>query len=409
MMAKNELIYLDNAATTKVDPLVLEAMLPYLEDGFANPSAGYGPAHKARHAVEEARKEVAELIGAEPDEVFFTSGGTESDQLALSGALAAIGGCAGRSGFVIVSDELEHPAVRNTLAHLEKTGQASLIKVKPESNGFIGASALSEVLEGRGFTSAGTCKNGIISIMTANNEIGTINDMDGIAGVAEQNGFLLHSDAVQALGHIPVDVSRIGFDLLSASAHKLGGPKGIGMLYIRRGTPFSSMSFGGGQERGIRSGTENVAGIVGFGRAAQLAGNRMEEDRVYVSGLRDRLISRICAEIPDTILTGPACFNEEEKDRRLPGSASFAFRGIQGSSLVIRLDMAGICASTGSACSASSGKNSHVLSGIGVSPEYIGGSLRITLSRGNTPDEIERAADIIAQSVADLRRLGNYH
>ena len=390
-MAMSDHIYMDNAATTALDPLVLEAMMPYLTDNYANASGTYNPASKARSAVNKARKTIADMIGAEPDEIFFTSGGTESDNIAIQGVVRALLPKEKRPE--VISDDLEHLAVRETLKALAKTHLIDLKMVAPDNEGFILPSAVSDSIHKH-------C--GLISVMHANNEIGTINDIRGISEIAHEQGYTVHTDAVQSFGHIPVNVDMLGVDLLSASAHKLGGPKGVGLLYVRRGTAVSPIMFGGGQEKGLRSGTYNTAGIVGFGRAAELAAERIRTDSDRIIKLRERLFSGIMGGIPHTILTGPVSGTDGQ---RLPSHASFAFKGVQGSSLVIGLDIKGICASTGSACSAGSNEPSHVLRALKLPADYINGSLRLTLSHNTTAEEVDRVIEAVKNEVFKLREI----
>lgn len=405
-MEMTDYIYFDNAATTALDPLVKDAMTPFMTFNYANASGTYHDASLARSAINKARAQAAALIGAEPDEIIFTSCGTESDNLALYGT--AMAHFSRDKRFNAVSDTIEHPAVYNTLDALKKAGFIKLARVSPDKDGFITPGAVEEAVRSqvktkRDDASGQTKDNGIISVMSANNEIGSINDIAGIGSVAAEYGYLLHTDAVQSFGHVLLDVDVMGVDMLSASAHKLGGPKGIGLLYLRRGTKIVPTMYGGGQEHGLRSGTENVAGIVGFGEACRLAGIRMSADTRYIHELRDRLVSRILNEIPDTILTGPQL--PDMGDKRLPGHCSFAFKGVQGSSLVIGLDIRNICASTGAACSAAANRPSRVLKEIGVAADHFNGSLRLTLSRNNTIEEVDRTVDAVKACVTQLREM----
>ena len=414
------MIYLDNAATTRMDERVLEEMLPYLASEYANPSAAYSPASKVRRAIGTARERVAALIGAEPDEIVFTSGGTESDAAAIMGLTAQNNIRQGYS--TVITSQIEHPAVSRQMAALEQRGYR-VKALKPDKYGIIDPSHIEKSVNG---------STGFMSIMTANNEIGSVNDITAIGELCSEHGIIFHTDAVQAVGHIPIDVRASHIDALSASGHKLHGPKGTGFLFIRRGLGAVPLINGGGQERGLRSGTENVAGIVGLGAACELAAQHMTENAHYIAELRDRLIGRVLNEIPDCILNGPDgncvsnwhdyaqngpggnCVSKGSdyslnrslnRLQRLPGNAHFAFKDIEGASLVIQLDMAGICASTGSACSASAREPSPVLQAIGLDKAYAAGSLRLTLSQYTTQQETDDTVDVLKRSVEKLRAM----
>ena len=408
-MEMTDYIYLDNAATTAVDPLVKDAMAPFMTSNYANPSGTYHNASLARSAINKARAHAAALIGADPDEIYFTSGGTESDNMALHGIALANMSRDREVKFNVVSDTIEHPAVYNTLEAVKKAGFVRLDLVSPDSDGFIRPEDIEEAVKKQTKgketpnLSVEEKKNGLISVMSSNNEVGSINNIADIGAVAAKYGYLFHTDAVQSFGHVLLDVDVMGVDLLSASAHKLGGPKGVGLLYMRRGIKLWPALYGGGQERGLRSGTENVAGIVGFGEACRLAGIRMSADTRYIHELRDRLVYRILNEIPDAKLTGPQI--PDQNDKRLPGHCSFAFKGVQGSSLVIGLDIKNICASTGAACSAAANRPSRVLKEIGLGADWAAGSLRLTLSRNNTIEEIDAAVDAVKATVFQLRQM----
>lgn len=378
---------MDNAATTMPDESVTETMLPFLRELYANPSAAYGAAARIRKSIGRAREQIAELINAEPDEIYFTSGGTESNNTAIKGA--ALGKNFGK----ILTSDIEHPSVINALDSL-RGENFDIRHVSPDNCGIVSCEAIEETV------TAGT---GFVSVMTANNEVGAVNDIAAIGALCRERGILFHTDAVQAVGHIPVDVKSMNIDMLSASGHKFHGPKGIGFLYVRRGVDIPPLVYGGGQERGLRSGTENVAAIAGMGAAAEKAMQDMETDTKRIASLRDRLIGRVLNEIPDSILNGPS-----DTNKRLPGNAHFAFKGIEGASLLIQLDMKNICASTGSACSASAKRPSHVLRAIGVAEEYINGSLRLSLSKYTTEDEINRTVEALKESVALLRSMCTY-
>ncbi|MCR5476924.1 MAG: cysteine desulfurase [Lachnospiraceae bacterium] len=380
------MIYLDNAATTPVEPEVIQAMLPYFTERFGNASGIYEIASVSKTAIRNARQKCAQLMGAQPEEIFFTSGGTESDNWAVfEGAHAA-----GEKRHLLTS-AVEHQAVLQSFRALEREGyEVEYLPVDGE--GF----CLPETVE-----AAIRPDTGLISIMTANNEIGTLQRIAQIGGIAKKHGILFHTDAVQAYGQIPLDTEELQADLLSASAHKLGGPKGVGLLYVRKGVPLGSRQKGGGQERARRAGTENVPGIVGFGEAARIAGERMRERQERVSGLRDLLLGLLTDKIPNVLLNGPAACGGE----RLPGNLNLTIPGIEGESLLILLDGQGICASSGSACSTGAAEPSHVLTAIGRSPEQAKASLRLTLSHRNTEEEIREASEGIAAAVSRLRSL----
>ncbi|MDE5933442.1 MAG: cysteine desulfurase NifS, partial [Lachnospiraceae bacterium] len=364
----SRLIYLDNAATTQVEPEVLDAMIPYFTEYYGNPSAIYTFAGKAKGAIEEARKILAEGIGAKPEEIFFTGGGSESDNWAIKASAEAYAA----KGHHIITSKIEHHAVLHTAEYLEKNG-CEVTYLDVDENGFVSPEAVRAAIRP---------DTVLISIMMANNEIGTIEPIREIGAIAKENGILFHTDAVQAFGHLPINVDEMNMDMLSASAHKLNGPKGVGFLYIRRGLKIRSFLHGGAQERQRRAGTHNVAGIVGMGKAAEIAFREMEKRSAYEAELRDHLIERVLAEIPYTRLNG-------DRQKRLPGNASFCFRFIEGESLLILLDQNGICASSGSACTSGALDPSHVLLAIGLPHEIAHGSLRISLSGKTTKEEID--------------------
>ena len=371
-------IYADNAATTKMSRAAVEAMTPYLYECYGNPSSLYALGQRAKDAVEAAREKIARLIGAEAREITFTSGGSEADNQAILSA-AAVGAKAGKRH--IVSDAIEHHAVLHTLKKLEREGfEVTLLPVTPA--GIVEPSAV------EGAIREDTC---LVTVMAANNEIGTIQPIEEIGEICRRRGVLFHTDAVQAVGHIPLDVRTIGCDLLSASAHKFHGPKGVGFLYARRGAKLVSLIEGGAQERGKRAGTHNVPGIVGFAKATQIAEKEMQENAAHEAKLRDRLIERILAEVPYCRLNG-------SRTERLTNNVNICFRFIEGESLLIMLDQAGVCASSGSACTSGSLDPSHVLLAIGLPHEIAHGSLRMTLSRETTEEEVDYTALIIALS-----------
>ena len=378
------MIYLDHAATTGVRPEVFAAMKPWLEGSYGNPSSAYDFGFSARAAVNRARKQVSALIGASPDEIFFTSGGTESDNWVLQGCARIAGS---RKGHIITT-AIEHHAILHTADYLEQTG-FSITRLTPDENGLISPRSLEAAIRPDTI---------LVSIMLANNEIGTIQPIRELAGIAHAHHILFHTDAVQAFGQIPIDVSELGVDFLSASSHKLYGPKGCGCLYIRTGFTLPPLLFGGGQESGMRAGTEAVPSIVGFGAAAELAAAEMAETSVREQSLRDLLISRILSEIPFSRLNGSPV-------SRLPGNANFSFQFVEGATLLIMLDMKGICVSTGSACTASSSESSHVLQAIGLPDDLARSSIRITIGRENTEEDIQTAADALKEIIANLRSM----
>lgn len=378
------LIYLDNAATTQVEPEVLDAMIPYFTEYYGNPSAIYTFAGKAKGAIEEARKILAEGISAEPEEIFFTGGGSESDNWALKATAEAYAA----KGNHIITSRIEHHAILHTAEYLEKNG-CEVTYLDVDENGFVSPEAVKAAIRPNTI---------LISIMMANNEIGTVEPVREIGAIAKENGILFHTDAVQAFGHLPIDVREMNIDMLSASAHKLNGPKGVGFLYIRRGLKLRSFLHGGAQERQRRAGTHNVAGIVGMGNAAETAFREMEKRSAYETELRDYLIERVLSEVPYTRLNG-------DRRKRLPGNASFCFRFIEGESLLILLDQNGICASSGSACTSGALDPSHVLLAIGLPHEIAHGSLRISLSWKTTKEEIDFTVDKIREIVERLRNM----
>ena len=377
----NRLIYMDNAATTPVYPEVYEAMKPYFDEVYGNPSAVYTFAGKAGTAVDDARQTIASVINAKPEEVYFTSGGSESDNWAIIGA--AEGNC--HKGKHIITTKIEHHAVQNTCKYMEKHGfEVTYLDVDRYGR----VSPKDVALAIRPDTI-------LISVMTANNEIGSIQPIEEIGNIAGKHGVLFHTDAVQAMGHIKIDVEKMNIDMLSASAHKLNGPKGVGLMYIRKGIAIPSFIHGGAQERGRRAGTLNVPGIVGFATAARMAEESMTERSQYVTGLRDYFIDRVLNEIDGSRLNG-------DRIDRLPNNVNLSFLGINGETLLIILDQNGICASSGSACSSGSLDPSHVLTAIGLSRQEAGSSLRFTLSEKNTRDEIDYTIDIIKKALLTL-------
>ena len=382
-------IYLDYAATSPMLPEVLEAMMPYLTGSFGNPSGVYATGREARKAVEQARRQAAEFLGAEPSEILFTSGGTESDNMAIRGAMLA----AAEKGRHLITDAIEHYAVLHTCEVLEKQGFEATY-LQPDREGVIDPESVRKAIR------ADTV---LISVMTVNNEIGTVEPVAEIGRIAREAGVLFHTDAVQAAGMMRLDVRPTGADLMSLSAHKFHGPKGIGCLYVRRGTRLDGILSGGAQERGLRPGTENVAAIVGMGAAMEIARRDMDAALARIRRLRDRLITRVLSDVPDSFLNGPE--PDAAGEKRAANNAHFSFAGIDGEALLLRLDLAGIAASAGSACTAGSMEASHVLKAVGLDDGRIRSGIRLTLGRETTEEEIDQASAAIAAIVADLRRM----
>ena len=377
-------IYLDNAATTRVSDAALDAMLPYFRQQYGNPSSLYAFGQEAKEALERARATVAGVLNCEPREIIFTSGGSEADNQAIRSA-AAIGVRAGKRH--IISTAFEHHAVLHTLSKLEKEGfEVTLLDV--HSDGLVRVEELAAAIR------PDTC---LVTVMYANNEIGTIQPIAEIGRVCRERGVLFHTDAVQAAGHLPIDVQAQNIDLLSLSAHKFHGPKGVGALYARRGIALTNLIEGGAQERGRRAGTENTAGIAGMAAALDEAVRNMERDSAKMTALRDRLIAGL-SQIPHSALNGDA-------ERRLPGNVSFCFEGIEGESLLLLLDDKGVCASSGSACTSGSLDPSHVLLAIGRPHEVAHGSLRLTLSGETSEEDIDYTIKAVTEVVAYLRSI----
>lgn len=378
------MIYLDNAATTKVTDSVFEAMKPYFCEQYSNPSAVYSFAGKSMKAVDEARQNVAAVIGAKHNEIYFTAGGSESDNWALK----AVAEANKEKGKHIITSTIEHHAILHTCQYLEKQG-FEVTYVNVDEYGVVKLDELEAAIRPDTI---------LISIMAANNEIGTIEPLKEIGEIAKKHNILFHTDAVQAYGHIPLNVDDLHIDLLSASGHKFHGPKGIGFLYIRKGVKLGSFIHGGAQERSRRAGTLNTPGIVGIGEAAKQASADLEKNKEKETRLRDYLIDRVLAEIPYSRLNG-------HRTERLPGNANFCFRFIEGESLLILLDQKGICASSGSACTSGSLDPSHVLLAIGLPHEIAHGSLRLTLSEDTTKEEIDFTVDELKKIVSRLREM----
>ena len=377
-----QIIYLDNAATTKTAPEVVEAMLPYFSEHYGNPSSIYSLGTESKKVVSEVRESIAKSLGAANNEIYFTAGGSEADNWAIKATAEAYV----QKGKHIITSAIEHHAVLHTCEYLEKRG-FEVTYVGVDENGILKLDELERAIRPDTI---------LISVMFANNEIGTIQPIKEIGRIAKEHGVLFHTDAVQAYGQLPINVDEYQIDMLSASAHKLNGPKGIGFLYIRKGLKTRSFIHGGAQERSRRAGTENVPGIVGLGAASARAFSRMEEKTKKEIELRDYLIRRIEEEVPYCRLNG-------DRTRRLPNNVNFSFRFVEGESLLIMLDMRGICASSGSACTSGSLDPSHVLLAIGLPHEIAHGSLRLTLSEENTKEELDTTVEAIKEIVARLR------
>ena len=380
----NKVIYLDNAATTKTAPEVVEAMLPYFTEHYGNPSSVYSFASKNKEAMNKQRDIIADALGAKANEIYFTAGGSESDNWALKATAEAYKA----KGNHIITTKIEHHAILHTAEYLEKNGfEVTYLNV--DEDGVVKLEELKAAIRPTTI---------LISVMFANNEIGTIQPVKEIGEIAKEHGILFHTDAVQAFGQVPINVDEYHIDMLSASGHKLNGPKGIGFLYIRKGVKIRSFVHGGGQERKRRAGTENVPGIIGLGTAVERAVRTMEERTAKEIELRDYMIDRILTEIPYTKLNG-------HRSTRLPNNTNFSFRFIEGESLLIMLDMKGICGSSGSACTSGSLDPSHVLLAIGLPHEIAHGSLRLTLSEEITKEEIDFVIDELKNIVERLRNM----
>jgi len=372
---EKKLIYADYAATSPVEERVLKAMLPYFTESFGNPSGVHRASRTAAKAVAEARRKIAAAISADYSEIYFTSGGTEADNWAVNVA----------KGKKIVTTAVEHKAVLNSCVVLEKSGTA-VTYLPVDSEGLVTASQVEAAIDG---------DTALVSVMYANNETGTVMPIDEIAEVCRAKGVLFHTDAVQAIGNLPVNVR--GIDMLSCSGHKIGAPKGVGFLYVRKGTPLESLIHGGNQELGLRAGTENVPAIVGLGEAVKLACEGVQNNAEYVTRLRDKLIEGLLA-IPDARLNG-------SREKRLCGNVNVSFADVESEAVLLMLDAAGICASGGSACTTGENEPSHVLTAIGVSEKYINGTVRFTLSHRNTVDEVDYIIEKTAEVVDRLRRI----
>lgn len=377
-------IYLDNAATTRVAPEVFESMRPYFEEQYGNPASSYMFSGKIAGQVDEARDQIAQFIGAKKDEIFFTSGGSESDNWALKGIADAYK----NKGNHIITTKIEHHAILNTAEFLEKHG-CEVTYLDVDENGLVSPKDLEAAIRPETI---------LVSIMFANNEIGTIEPIEELAKVAHDHGVLFHTDAVQAFGHLPINVEEMGIDMLSASAHKFNGPKGIGIFYMKKGVRISPLIHGGSQEKGRRAGTTNVPSIIGTAKAVELAAKKMEERTKYESSLRDYLIDRVMDEIPYTKLNG-------DREKRLSNNTNFSFRFVEGESLLIMLDQKGIEVSSGSACTSGALDPSHVLLAIGLPHEIAHGSIRFTLSDETTKDDIDYTVDALKEIVGRLRAM----
>lgn len=383
----NRFVYADNAATTPMSESVYEAMKPYLTEFYGNPSSLYRIGRENHRAITTAREKVAQAIGAqEPKEIIFTGGGSQADNLAIRGYVK---GRSARGRKHIITSKIEHHAVLYTCEALEKEGYP-VTYLDVDAEGHVDLEQFKSVISDQ---------TAIVTIMAANNEIGTIEDLKAISEIAHAHGAVFHTDAVQAVGHMHINVQEMGIDMLSLSGHKFRGPKGIGALYLRKGIALEPLVYGGGQERGLSSGTENVAGIVGLGQAIEDAtGSHLDEKMGYVKKLTDRLVKGIMDKIPYTHYTG-------DPVNRLPGTASFVFEAIEGEGLILRLDNAGICSSTGSACSTGSLDPSHVLMAIGLPHEIAHGSLRLTLGEQNTEEDVDYLIEKVTEVVSTLRSM----
>lgn len=379
-----KLIYMDHAATTAVRPEVLDAMLPYFTEKYGNPSSVYTFASRNKDVINVSRDIIADSIGAKPEEIFFTGGGSESDNWALKAAAEAFS----EKGRHIITTKIEHHAILHTCQYLEKQG-FDVTYLDVDEKGMVDTGRLEASIRPDTI---------LISVMTANNEIGTIEPVSRIGAIAHEHGILFHTDAVQAYGQIPLDVNAMNIDMLSCSGHKLNGPKGVGFLYVRSGVKIGSFIHGGQQERGRRAGTENVPGIVGMGKTAELAVLSMNERMGRETEIRDHMIRRIMAEIPYSRLNG-------HESERLPNNINISFQFVEGETILIMLDMAGICASAGSACTSGSVDPSHVLTAIGLPKEISHGAVRLTLGYENTMEEGDFVVDNLKRIVENLRNM----
>ena len=377
-------VYFDNSATTKTDERVIEAMMPYITENCGNPSSIYKIGRENRKAVEEAREQVAKALNCESNEIYFTNGGSESDNTAIRGIAYAYK----NKGNHIITSKIEHPAVLETCKQLEKEGfEVSYIGV--DENGIIKLDELKNAIKPT---------TTLISIMFANNEIGTIEPIEEIGKIAKENNIFFHTDAVQAVGNVEIDVKKLNIDALSMSGHKFYGPKGIGALYVKKGIKFEKLINGGHQERNKRAGTENVAGIVGLGKAIELAYQELDEHNKKIKELRDYYVEQVKAKIPYIRING-------DETKRLPGNSNISFRFIEGEGLLLNLDLKGICASSGSACTSGSLDPSHVLLAIGLPHEIAHGSLRISIGKYNTKEEVDYLVENLVEIIGRLREM----
>lgn len=381
-------IYFDNSATTRTDDAVIEAMKPFMTEAYGNPSSLHSFGKEAKSALDDARAQLARMLSVEPSEIIFTSGGTESDNLAIKGYALANK----KKGNHIIISSIEHHAVFSPAEYLGKNG-FEVTKLPVSQEGLIDPASLEKEIRK---------ETVLISIIYANNEIGIIQPIAELSEIAANRGIAFHTDAVQAAGHIPIDLKRNNISLLSMSAHKFHGPKGVGALFIRKGTRVEPLLHGGGHERGMRSSTENIPGIVGMGKTAELAMNSMKDESERLSRLRDKIIDNILENIPKCYLNG-------HRIKRLPGNAHFRFDYIEGEGLILYLDMKGFALSTGSACSTKSLEPSHVLLATGLRPEQAHGSMRVTLSKYNTEEEVDLFLEAIPEVVAKLREMSPYN
>ena len=380
-------VFMDHASTTKVDDEVLDAMLPYFSKYFGNPSSIHLFGREAHDAVDLSRRKVADLLNAKEDEIIFTAGGTEADNIAIKGVAYKHKEKRGSKGPHIITSEIEHPAVLQTCKHLEEEG-FEVTYVPVDEYGIVKLDELETALSENTF---------LITIMFANNEIGTIEPMEEIGKIAKENNILFHTDAVQAIGKTPIDVKKLHIDLLALSSHKMYGPKGVGALYVRKGVQLKPIVHGGGHEKGLRSSTLNVPGIIGLGKACELAKERMQKDMKYLRSLRDKLIKNVL-QIEESYLNG-------HPEKRLVNNAHFRFAGVEGEAMLLAMDAKGIATSTGSACSSNKLQASHVLAAIGLDPEYAHGSIRLSIGRETTEEDVMYVCESLSEVVEKLRRM----